>query len=308
VSAEASAARISVWVSTNRRPVQLARLIDELARQEKPPGILELVIVDNDASGSARAVVEAASVPLQIRYDIQPRKNIAITRNLSVRLAVGEWLAFLDDDELPASDWLRQMVETANRFGADGVLGPALRELPGDAPGWIRAGDFFGRRRFPTGTIVPRNEYRISNALINAHWLRQIEGPFDPDYGLTGGEDGKLLNLLANRGARLVWCDEAVVTESVEPARLTRRWLLMRAYRGGQDYARHTRSGAYGPVRLHTVPLFALRAGAQVMVAAVLAVLVWPLGETLSFRWLSRAYSNVGKLTALANRHYQEYR
>jgi succinoglycan biosynthesis protein ExoM len=308
VSAEASAARISVCVSTYRRPLQLARLIDALARQEKPPSILELVIVDNDPSGSARTVVETASASLQMRYDIQPRKNIALTRNLGVRLAVGDWLAFLDDDEVPGGDWLRRMFQTVTQSGADGVLGPVIAVLPEDAPDWIRAGNFFGRRRFATGVMVPRNEYRIGNALLRAEWLRQIEGPFDPDYGLSGGEDGRLLNLLANRGARLVWCDEAEVTELVEPSRLTRRWLLMRAYRGGQDYARHTRSGAYGPVRFYTVPLFAMRAGALAVSASALAVLVWPLSQTWRFSWLRRAYSNAGKLTALANWRYQAYR
>ncbi len=308
MSAEASAPRISVCVSTYQRPVQLARLIDALARQEKPPDILELVVVDNDPSGSARAVVKAAGTRLHIRYDIQPQKNIALTRNLSVRLAIGDWVAFLDDDELPSKDWLRRMFETVIRSGADGVLGPVVSVLPADAPDWIRAGDFFGRGRFATGVIVPRTEYRIGNALLRAESLRQIAGPFDSEYGLSGGEDGRLLNLLANRGARLVWCDEATVTEPVEPSRLTRRWLLMRAYRGGQNVTRHTRSGAYGPLRFYTLPLLALRAGAVAVSSSALAILLWPLSEIWRFGWLRRAYSNAGKLTALANSRYEEYR
>ncbi len=299
---------ISVCICTFRRPKQLELLVGRLAGQQAPPSILEVVIVDNDPAGSGSFVLSISGCPFPIRYEIQPEKNIALTRNLSVRLARGEWLAFLDDDEAPGRDWLRRMYETAVDGAADGVLGPVVAELPPDVPDWIRQGNFFMRRRFPTGTLVPRNEYRIGNALLRAERLREIDGPFDAAYGLTGGEDGRMLNQLANRGARLVWCDEAVVIEPVEASRLSRRWILMRAYRGGQDYARHTRSGVYGPVGYFDLTLFALRALTQATIALALAIIVWPLGEYRRFNWLRKAYANLGKLTALANLHYLEYR
>ena len=51
-------------------------------------------------------------------------KNISLTRNRTVALASGDWLAFIDDDERAPAAWLEQLAETAERFGADGVLGP----------------------------------------------------------------------------------------------------------------------------------------------------------------------------------------
>jgi len=308
VSDDLAEGTVSVCVCTYRRPDQLARLIARLGVQRVPPAILELVVADNDPNGSARTAVESAIVPFRIRYEIQPLKNIALTRNLSVRLAGGDWLAFLDDDELPAQDWLRQLYETAARSRADGVLGPVIAELPTTAPSWIQRGDFFSRQRLATGTIVPRMEYRIGNALIRADWLRRFDGPFDPCFGLSGGEDGQLLNQLANSGARIVWCDEAVVTEPVDPSRLNRQWLLLRAYRAGQNFTQHTRTGAYGSLRFYTIPLLAMAAFGKAAIASVMTILVRPLGQTASFRWLRRAFANAGKLTALINRQYQEYR
>ena len=98
---------ISVCIATYRRLERLEALLSDLSRQQLLPS--EVIVVDNDAEGTARAVVErclAARPPFPIRYDIQPQKNIALTRNRTVELASREWLAFVDDDERAPDSWL----------------------------------------------------------------------------------------------------------------------------------------------------------------------------------------------------------
>ncbi len=298
--------RISVCVCTYRRPQQLAALIKRLAEQQPPP-ILELVVVDNDAHGSAAGVVAAAIAPFPLRYSVQPVKNIALTRNQALAAASGDWIAFLDDDELPLPDWLQQLWRTAELHSADGVLAPVISQVPDDAPDWIKAGNFFARRRFTTGTVVPRNEYRIGNALLRADCLKALDGPFDAAYGLTGGEDGDLLCRYADQGARLVWCDEAVVTEPVEHSRLNRHWLLKRAWRGGNDYARHYFAGRYGPLPLLAGPRFMVRTALQWLAAAALQGATLPV-QRCHFHWQRKAAAQRGKLAALRGSRYEEYR
>lgn len=303
-------ASVTVCVCTYRRPGQLAQLLERLAQQEGPPGFSEVIVVDNDVAASARAVVEAAQargLPFDLRYEVQPEKNIALTRNRTVEMATGQWIAFIDDDEVPSRPWLRRLVQAALEHDAQGAMGPVIAVVPETAPNWIRRGHFYDRRRYPTGTTVPRNQFRTSNALCAAEWLRRVEGPFDPAYGLTGGSDGRMFNLLANLGARFVWCDEAEVEELVGPERARLRWLLMRRFRGGNDFARYTLSGAYGPLRPWTLPVFAARAFAQMAVAAPLGIVALPFGLRYSAIWLGRAFSNAGKLAALAGIHYREY-
>src|SRR4029453_12464829 len=128
--------------------------------------------------------------------------------------------------------------------------------------------------------------------------------PFDPAFGLTGGEDGDLLGRLVQRGMRIVWCDEAVVHEPVEPSRLSLRWLLLRGLRGGQDYARHTLSGSYGRVTPMVRAGLFLRAGVQLAAAGGLALLTWPFGRHRAARWLIRMYANLGKLSVFWGWHY----
>ncbi len=277
-------------------------------RQSRLPD--EVVIVDNDDAESARELVErrlAPSAPFRMRYAVQPQKNISLTRNKTVALAAGDWLAFVDDDERAPVNWLEQLLDAAARFDADGVLGPVDPVVPVNAPAWIRRGRFYEFPRMTTGSVVPPNRLRLGNALFRASWLRGARGPFDPAYGLTGGEDGDLLSRLAQQGARIVWCDEALVHEPVEASRLSLHWLLRRALSGGQDFAQHALAGRYGSMsRLSRVNFFAL-ALVQALAAAACALVSWPLGRHHAARWLTKLWANVGKMSVFWGWRYREY-
>ncbi len=299
---------ISVCIATHRRPERLGALLGDLRTQRYLPQ--EVVVVDNDSAGSAGPVVDrarAAGTPYPIRYAIEAQKNVSLTRNRTVALAQGAWLAFIDDDERAPPGWLERLAETADRLGADGVLGPVEPVLPVAVPDWLRRGRFYDWARMTTGTLVPINRLRFGNVLLSAALLRTQQPVFDPAYGLTGGEDGDLLARLVQGGARIVWCDEAVVSEPIEPSRLSLRWLLLRSLRGGQDFARHVLAGRHGPPTAVRRTVLVLRSFAQLLIAGALALLCLPLGRHVAARWLTRASANLGKLSALLGFHYREY-
>ena len=300
--------RIAVCIATYRRPAELALLLDDLVLQRLVPA--EVIVVDNTPEGTARSVVEdrrRRGAPFALHYDIQPVQNISLTRNRTVELAQEDWIAFIDDDERPSEAWLSELAGAASHFNADGVLGPILPVLPATAPAWIQRGHFYDWVRMPSGATVPLNELRFGNVLLRASLLRTGSPPFDPAYGLTGGEDGDLLTFLAQRGARIVWCDAAVVDAPVEASRLKLGWLMRRALRGGQDYARHSFVGRYGPAtRFRRSRLF-VRSLVQMLVAAGLVPLTWPLGTHLAAFYLLKVCSNFGKLSTFWGWHHREY-
>ncbi len=305
------AAALSVCIATYRRAAQLAQLLDDLFHQTRLPQ--QIVIVDNDPQGSARPAVQAAreradAAGIELCYDIQPEKNISLTRNRTLAHASGSWIAFIDDDERASPQWLALLEAAAQAHQAQAILAPVLPQLPPDAPAWLARGRFYDGPRMPTGQLVPRNVMRIGNGLICAAWLKRLDPVFDPAYGLTGGEDGDMLMRLDQAGARIVWCDEAAVDEPVPPSRLKAGWLLRRALRGGQDYAQHFHRGRLeGPPGFGRKLAFHLRAAAQMAAAALLALMTLPLGLHHSLRWLMRACANFGKLSVLLGWHYREY-
>jgi succinoglycan biosynthesis protein ExoM len=301
--------KVSVCIATYRRTERLRALLEDLARQSRPPE--QVVVVDNDPSGSARPLIEqldaSAAAPFAIAYEVQPERNIALTRNITVTLANGDWLAFIDDDERAPQSWLQQLLEAAAAYGADGILAPVEPQLPANAPPWIRRGHFYDFPHLRSGQIVPLNRMRFGNVLLRGDPLRAEPGPFDPSYGLSTGEDGDLLVRLARKGLRIIWCDEAIVWEPIETRRLSLRWLLMRALSGGQEFARQTVNGKYGPINWSGRAVFFCRALLQLLAAAALAALSWPGGRHRAAHWLITASANLGKLSVFWGWRYRAY-
>ena len=132
---------ISVCVCTYRRNGLLQRLLRNLAVQ-KTEGLFEysIVVVDNDDSGHAReTVAEAeAELHLDVTYSIEPERTIPAARNHALRLARGNYIGIIDDDEFPPPDWLLRMYEGIRTFIVDGALGPVYPVLCGRTSGLAR--------------------------------------------------------------------------------------------------------------------------------------------------------------------------
>src|SRR6267378_2274871 len=95
---------ITVCICTYRRLHLLPSLFEALARQDTEGRFtFSVAIVDND-SGSARRTVEelSARLSMKVRFDVEPERNFARVRNRVVQLAEGDFIAFIDDDEVPA--------------------------------------------------------------------------------------------------------------------------------------------------------------------------------------------------------------
>jgi succinoglycan biosynthesis protein ExoM len=240
-----TAPRVDVCVCTFRRPQQLARLLDALAAQQTQGAFtLGIVVVDNDPAASAASVLQAfrARAALPLRHAHEPAANIARARNRACAAATGDFVAMIDDDELPGPHWVAQMLRTLQATGADGVLGPVRPRYEIPPPAWVLRGGFCERARHPTGTRLTRaRQLRTGNLLIRRERLLAEAGPFDPALGRSGGEDSDFFRRRLAHGDTYVWCDEAAVWEAVPAERLTRGYFLRRAWLRGVVNARRAR-------------------------------------------------------------------
>ena len=98
--------------------------LDALAGQQWPRHRFEIIVVDNGSSDGTRAVVEAAAgrrnAPA-IRYLYVQKAGKSHAVNQALPHAVGELLAFTDDDVIPHPAWLERLSAAFAETGVDFV-------------------------------------------------------------------------------------------------------------------------------------------------------------------------------------------
>jgi succinoglycan biosynthesis protein ExoM len=228
---------VVIAVLTYRRPGEIRALLPLLSRQAtEASGPCAVLVVDNDPDAGARHTVEELSLP-NVRYVHETVPGISAARNRALSEAAGyDLLAFIDDDERPVDDWLALLLATFAVADAAAVVGPVISTFDTEPEQFVLDGRFFERRRLPTGT--PVQLAATNNLLLDLRRVRALGLSFDLRFGLSGGSDTLFAMALDRAGERMVWCDEAIVYDVVPPARATRTWVMQRAYRMGNSWAR----------------------------------------------------------------------
>jgi predicted glycoside hydrolase/deacetylase ChbG (UPF0249 family)/glycosyltransferase involved in cell wall biosynthesis len=289
VSLEAK--HISVCICTYKRPEFLKRLLNALGAQETG-GLFSysIVVADNDELQSGAAVAEEFRQlhAVTIRYCLEPRQNIALARNKAIENAEGDFVAFIDDDEFPAENWLFNLFRTCERYQVDGVLGPVRRHFDETPPKWIEKGEFYERPIHPTGLPVRWSLGRTGNVLLRKNIFTPGEPPFRPEF--RHGEDQDFFRRTIESGRRYIWCSDAIAYETVPPVRWKRSFMLKKALLRGSSAALHPTLGAEDVLRsMIAVPAYAL-----VLPFALV------LGHHHFMKLLVKLCDHLGKLLALA--------
>jgi glycosyltransferase involved in cell wall biosynthesis len=257
---------ISVCICTFQRPELLGAALAGVARQVTESAFtFEIVVVDNDHKRSAEDTVRRFEPgnATTIIYCCEPEKNIALARNRAIQSAMGNLIAFIDDDEYPVKEWLIQLYHAIRHYQADGVLGPVLPSFPPAAPQWLKKGNVFDRRRFSTGTRLTVRDTRTGNVLLLRSVFREGSTWFDPAFGLTGGEDVNFFRRQMDEGSIFIWCDEAVAYETVPPERWPSSFHVKKSLRigalNGENLRKNRISGCLGLFRcIASIPVWCI--------------------------------------------------
>ena len=235
---------IDICLCTYRR-ASVAEAIRALGRQEGCESIaMRLVVADNAPDDSARAAIAASAraAGLAIHYVHAPANNISVARNACLDAATAEWIAFLDDDEIPSPLWLAALLAEAAGGGWDVVLGPVIAIYPKGAPRWLAAGDFHSTRPVRVRGAIETGY--AGNVLIRGAAIARASLRFAPELGRTGGEDVDFFYRLRDAGACIGYAQMAVAYEPVTDERANLLWLVARRFRAGQTHgARQRRRG-----------------------------------------------------------------
>ena len=328
-------ASVAICICTYRRPLQLDRLLQELADQRwkrlRQPSIA-VVVVENEAGGVAEEVClkHIALNRLNILYSSEPRPGVAMARNRCSEIAAqfSEFIAFIDDDELPAKDWLEQLMLLQQATEADVVAGKVLGSYLNPPPPWLVStrihdtsppvavnGSKWGR--LVTGLLHPfpalasiasgsRIEWcDTGNVLFRTDIVRR-GFRFDETMGELGyGTDTLFFRQVARSGYKMVWSNEAVAYHEIPPERATAAWIIRRSLQQGFcAVVIESRFRGRAARRIETAFFGLAWAFVNVAVAAVSLIAdrrryVWHMSEAA--RWLGRCAAILG-MTVRYNR------
>lgn len=195
---------VSVVIATFNRPHFLKRAIESVLQQTFTD--FEIVVVDDGSAVPVQEVVEQYR-DARLRYIYQENSGLAASRNKGIFAARGEFIAFLDDDDILLPNKLYVPVEFLSNSPEIGVaLGgyrvvdaegkvlseerPWIHHDPNDIRTWL-----FGCPAIPSAALVRRT------------WL-ELAGGFDPE--LRRVEDHDLWLRLCYAGCRIAYVKEVL--------------------------------------------------------------------------------------------------
>jgi glycosyltransferase involved in cell wall biosynthesis len=174
---------VSVVIPTYNAPHFLVEAVESVLAQDYRD--YELIIIDDGSGPQTRAVLEPYMD--RLRYIRQENTGIAGARNRGIREAGGNYIAFLDHDDLWLPGKLGKQMSRAGQYPQAGIIYCDYVNFL-DIPGERREmGDPFAKRPKPEGNVLAalfeRNFANTLAMLFKKEVFDQVGG-FDPAFRL----------------------------------------------------------------------------------------------------------------------------
>jgi succinoglycan biosynthesis protein ExoM len=299
--------RVLIAIPTFRRPALLHRLLRGIAEISTPHGCsVEVLVMDNDSTPSARDLVVgiAEHFPFPLSYAHVSEPGLSAVRNFGLeRGRRFDFLAMIDDDEIPQRQWLVELFNVQAATLGDAVIGFVPTVLPDDAPRWLRRARFFDHPSYPDRTLI-RDGY-TGNCLLRMSSIERLNLAFDRALNFAGGEDLLFFRQLADRGGRLAYAAHAIAEESIGADRASAAYVIRLNFRRGNTLSLCDRRLGKGPT---TIAVRGFKAGGLIARGCI-TLLPYTLlrGRIGSLTAMCDVARGLGALGGLFGHVYQGY-
>lgn len=234
---------VSVILCSRNRPVLLLEAVQSVLNGDEIPA--ELVVIDQSDTASDVLGTMSCVEDCRIRYLWTPGRGVSRARNMGLRAAQCDIVAFIDDDVLVDRAWLgalvRPLLVSGDRSITTGRVLPAVEIVPGiSAPTLVLSevrASYQGR--------IARDVLQAGNMAVYRNVLLSLMG-FDerlgPGTDFPAGEDNDLGFRLLGAGCLIQYIPDAVIYHRAW--RESREYVPLRWRYGvgqGAYYAKHIR-------------------------------------------------------------------
>jgi len=213
---------VSIIINTDGRAKSLATCLESLRYLRYPN--FEVVVVAGPTRDGTHGL--CASYGDSIRYAECPERNLSQSRNISIAISGGEFVAFLDDDSVPEPEWLDDVMP-AFRDPEVAVAGGFLHDHTGKTYQWqFGTVDRFGTADTSWKRAAPHlnfpGSFHYPHVMANSVFRRSAVaevGGFDEEYEYFLDESDLILRFV-DAGFKVAQLDRGFVHHKFMPSHI----------------------------------------------------------------------------------------
>jgi glycosyltransferase involved in cell wall biosynthesis len=235
---------LTVCICTHDRPRYVRDCLDGLRRQTAPRDRFTILVVDSGSCPAAAAELDGLATANDARLIRLDHPGVSLARNAGAWAARTPFIAYIDDDAIPANDWVETILNAITQPGRPPALigGRILPKWEAPLPAWwpvslrgvLSIIEYEGHGEYRTDAVPKGLEPYAANIVV--HVLSLIAaGGFGGAIGrygqsLLSDEDVQLAWMLQDAGYSVRYDSRITVHHQIQARRMEPEWLLSRLY------------------------------------------------------------------------------
>ena len=235
---------LTVCICTRDRPRYVRDCLDGMRSQTVSRDRFTVLIVDSASCSTAAMELDRLAASNDARLIRLDRPGISLARNAGAWAARTPFIAYIDDDAIPAADWVEAILAAIAQPGRPPALigGRILPRWEAPLPAWwptslrgvLSIIEHEGRGEYRTMSVPKALEPYAANMVVHVLSLLAAGG-FGGSIGRIGqsllsDEEVQLAWMLQDAGYSVRYDSRIVVHHQIQARRLEPEWLLSRLY------------------------------------------------------------------------------
>ncbi|MGB6169265.1 MAG: hormogonium polysaccharide biosynthesis glycosyltransferase HpsE [Geitlerinemataceae cyanobacterium] len=232
----------TVAIPTYNGAKRLPEVLAKLKAQIQTESIRwELLIVDNNSTDNTAKLIQSYQQdwfePYPLEYSLETQQGASFARLKAVREAKGKWVGFLDDDTLPAENWVAAAYRFGERHPKAGAYGSQVHGDYEVKPprNFEKIASFFAitergsqpHRYEPKMKMLPPSAGLV---VLKQAWCESVpQKPFlsgRSSLSILNSEDLEMVLYMQNAGWEIWYNPEMEIYHKIPRQRLQREYLL----------------------------------------------------------------------------------